>query len=56
MTADDDAATYSTPANPDTYDLLATRRGRTPDHYETWLADSLPACSCLPGLTDQLAE
>jgi AcrR family transcriptional regulator len=41
LTADDAAATYSALANPNTYDLLITRRGWTPDHYETWLADSL---------------
>lgn len=41
LTADDAAATFSTLANPNTYDLLVTRRGWTPDHYETWLADSI---------------
>jgi AcrR family transcriptional regulator len=41
LTADDAAATYSALANPNNYDLLITRRGWTPDHYESWLADSL---------------
>jgi AcrR family transcriptional regulator len=41
LSTDDAAATYTALANPDTYALLTTRRGWTPDHYETWLRDSL---------------
>jgi AcrR family transcriptional regulator len=41
MSAADAAAIYGALANPDTYAELTSHRGWSPDHYESWLSDTL---------------
>ena len=41
MSAADAATTYGALANPDTYAVLTSHRGWSPDHYENWLSDTL---------------
>lgn len=41
LTPDQAADIYSALANPETYLLLTTHHGWTPDQFQTWLADSL---------------
>ena len=41
LSSDEAADTYSAIASPETYLLLTTHHGWSPDQFETWLGDSL---------------